>query len=462
MRYLLNLVYLTLLLICSPWIAWTSIWTGKHRNGFKEKLLGLVPRRDSERPGVWLHAVSVGEVNLLRPLLDEIAREKPDWECVISTTTRTGMELARSRHPNHTVFYCPMDFSWSVAAALRRVRPELVVLTELELWPNLIAAARRSGARIAVVNGRLSERSARGYSRVKWLVRSSLRSLDLLAVQNQEYAERFRALGAPAHAVHVTGSIKFDGAATDRHNPKTTQLAALAGIRPSDVVFLAGSTQEPEEALALQTFYRLANTHPRLRLILVPRHPERFEEVARLLDQSGIAWQRRSCLGPGPHRSAQDKSVLRDAGNRDPARHGPETDEAGPRVLLVDAVGELGAWWGTARIGFVGGSMGTRGGQNMIEPAAYGVAISFGPKTQNFREVVSQLLAREAAVVVEDGEELTRFVERCLTDATFAQRLGHRAQTLVRSSGGATRQTVQLLGLLVDEDPQIIRLRKSA
>jgi len=310
---------------------------------------------------------------------------------------------------------------------MRRVRPDVLVLAELELWPNLIHAARRSGARVAVVNGRLSEHSFRGYRRIRPLVARLLGQLDLIAVQDPTYAERFRALGAPEERVHVTGSMKYDGAETDRDNPNTRRLRKLADFADDDLVLLAGSTQETEEEAALEAFRRLRPRHPHLRLVLVPRHPDRFDAVARLLDASGMPWQRRSEL---------------DAGSADP--------EA--RILLVDALGELGSWWGTAQVAFVGGSFGPRGGQNMIEPAAYGAAVSFGPNTWNFRDIVSAMLARGAAVVVEDAEALAVFVRRCLEEPGYADTLGRNARSLVAEQLGATDRTVSLLAELATRD----------
>ncbi len=207
----------------------------------------------------------------------------------------------------------------------------------------------------------------------------------------------------------------------DRGNPATRNLASLAGFADDNIVFLAGSTQEPEEQLAIEAFKRLVTKHPRLRLVIVPRHPERFDAVAQMLDDSTLAWQRRTNLRP----------------------------DSAASILLVDAVGELGAWWGAATIGFVGGSLGTRGGQNMIEPAAYGTAVSFGPNTWNFRDIVSMLLAADAAIVVKNGDELTRFVERCLEEPAFANELGQRARQLVARQVGATRRTIDLLAPLL-------------
>ena len=424
MAYLLNVVYLLLIGLASPWLLWRAWRTGKYREGWGAKFLGRVPVRSGAAPCLWLHAVSVGEVNLLVTLIERWDRLHPEWEIVISTTTHTGFQLAQKRYAPRTVFYCPLDFTWAVRRAMRAIRPDLLVLTELELWPNLIAAARQHGAKVAVVNGRLSETSFRGYRRIGWLVRRVLAEIDLIAVQNEEYGRRFLELGAPPEAVQTTGSIKFDGARTDRSNPDTQRLARLAGIAEDDVVFLAGSTQDPEESLALDAFELLVKAHQHLRLILVPRHPERFDAVADLLNRRGVRWQRRSRL---------------DADRADP----------GARVLLVDAVGELGAWWGAARIAFVGGSLGQRGGQNMIEPSAYGAAVSFGPNTWNFRDVVAQLLAQQAAIVVKDGKQLTAFVRQCLDDPAYAAKLGGRARELVLQQQGAADRTIDLLnGLL--------------
>jgi 3-deoxy-D-manno-octulosonic-acid transferase len=426
MARLIDCLYLLLLLAASPWLAWQSLRTGKYRQGFAAKCLGLVPIRTSKQPCVWLHAVSVGEVNLLVPLVAEIGGSWTDWECVISTTTRAGYALARSRFPHLSVFYCPLDFSWAVRRAIRRIRPRLLVLAELELWPNLTTAAQAAGARVAIVNGRLSDRSFRGYLRIRRLVASLFGQVDLVAVQTQEYAERFLALGARPEVVKVTGSIKFDGAEADRQNAQTVRLVKLAGFAPDDVIFLAGSTGEPEEQIALETFRHCAAQFPKLKLILVPRHPERFEHVAQLLSASGLPWRRRSELdGEGPKSAAP--------------------------VLLVDRIGELRAWWGTATIAFVGGSLSQRGGQNMIEPAAYGAAVCFGPATHNFRDVVALLLAAEAAVVVRSGEELTKLVRRCLSEPQFLAGLGRRARQVVVAQRGATGRTVELLERLTQD-----------
>ena len=435
----MNILYSLGLLLASPWLVWQTVRKGKYREGFAEKFLGRVPIRYSDRPCVWLHAVSVGEVNLLGTLIDELRRRRSDLEFVISTTTITGRAVAKSRYAGHSVVYCPLDFSWAVNEALRRVRPDLLVLAEVELWPNLINAAKQHGAKVAVINGRMSDGSFHGYRRLRFFVARLLRNLDLIAVQSPTYADRFRALGAKPKSVVVTGSLKFDGAETDRANPHTAQLKQLAGITDDGIVFLAGSTQEPEERYALNVFRKLSPSHPRLRLILVPRHPDRFEAVARLLEESGIAWQRRSELGQGEA----------------PANPGAPQDfglagaSSSPRILLVDRMGELGAWWGTAAIAFVGGTFGQREGQNMIEPAAYGTAIAVGPRTKNFRDVVALLAEAEAITVVHHANDLEHFVRRCLENPAVTNAQGQRARTVVMNQLGATQKTADLLEPLI-------------
>ena len=424
MTYLLNVVYLAIIALASPWLLWQGARRGKYRQGWGEKFLGRAPRRSGNSRCLWIHAVSVGEVNLLAPLIERWERLRPGWEIVISSTTLAGFQLAQKRYSPRTVFYCPLDFSWAVARAMKRVRPDLLVLTELELWPNLVKAAHHRGTKVAIINGRLSDKSFRGYQRIRWLAERVLRQVDLILVQNEEYADRFRSLGARPETVQVTGSMKFDGAKTDRDNADTERLARLAGIGSSDVVFLAGSTQEPEESLALDVYLELIAQYPRLRLILVPRHPERFDAVAEMLNRRGVRWQRRSRL-------EIDRA-----------------DSAAARILLVDVVGELGAWWGTAQIAFVGGSLGQRGGQNMIEPGGYGAAVSFGPNTWNFRDVVGLLLAKDAAVVVRDGKDMLAFVRRCAADPAYAAELGARARELVLRQQGAADRTVARLAEL--------------
>jgi 3-deoxy-D-manno-octulosonic-acid transferase len=422
MTVLLDFIYLFVFVIFSPWLIYKAVTTGKYRRGLRQKLFGLAPVRAGDRPCAWFHGVSVGEIHLLRQLVQTFRRRHPDWDCVISTTTDTGFEEAKKHFAGLSVFCWPLDFSWAVRRAVRRVRPQLVVLAEGELWPNFVAAAKNQGTRVAVVNGRMSPRSFRRHRYLRLLTRTLLAKLDLIAVQTEEYAEHFRALGGPPARVHVTGSVKYDGIVGSRDHPRTRELARLLGIEAGELVWIAGSTQAPEEEIALRVFARARALYPRLRLLIVPRQRDRFDEVAGLLQQSGRTFVRRSQL-------------------TSPSPVGEHSD-----LILVDTIGELGALWGLADVAFVGGSLdGRRGGQNMIEPAACGAAVVFGPHVWNFRDTAARLLAADAAVQAGTAAELEAVVMRLLGDAPARQRLGAAARAFVRGQQGATERTLELL-----------------
>jgi 3-deoxy-D-manno-octulosonic-acid transferase len=425
-RYLLDALYLLLLLLLSPWLVFKAVTVGKYRRGLKDKLLGLSPTElpSASGPGVWFHGVSVGEIHLLRQVVAAFRQRHPDWQCVLSTTTDTGFDEARKRFPDLPVFYFPFDFSWAVARSLRAVSPAIIVLAESELWPNFLTLARRNKVPVALINGRMSPRSFRRYRWVRPLIRFLLRKLELLAVQTREYGEALDNLGAEPSAVHVTGNVKYDGVTTRRDNRHTQQLRTLFNVHADDLVWISGSTQAPEEEVSLQIYRRMRETHPHLRLFLVPRQKDRFDDVAHLLECSGLPFVRRSSLTA------------------------PMTDRQ--RIVLGDTIGELGALWGLADIALVGGSLdGKRGGQNMIEPAAYGAAVVFGPHVWNFRDTVTRLLAHKAAVQIADATELQGTLQRLAQDAQERDRLGTAAQRFVLEQQGATARTLDLLDTLL-------------
>jgi 3-deoxy-D-manno-octulosonic-acid transferase len=421
----INILYLLAAVLALPWVAWRKLSGRRPVAAPWKRFTGAIdPLPVANSPRIWLHGVSVGEVQLLAGLAAELRRQAEaagrPIDCVISSSTTTGLEVAAKRFGPERAFPCPLDFTWAVNRVLDQVRPDLVVLGELELWPNLLACVAHRGIPIVVANARMSERSAAGYARIAPLVRRMLGRVDAVVARSPDDAARFAALGALR--VSVAGSMKFDGVRGDREAPDVLRLRALAGFSADDAtVFLAGSTQAPEEQLALEAFRACEGAHPRLRLVIVPRHVERTPEIAALLDGSGFRWQRRSQL---------------DTAGADPA----------PRILLVDTTGELSAWWGTAAIAFVGGSLdGKRGGQNMLEPAAYGAAVCFGPHTRNFAREVETLLAAGAACVVTDGAALRAFVERCLADPSWGRGLGARAADTVAAHRGATATTARLI-----------------
>ena len=427
MPLVLNLIYLVILAACSPLLFYRAWRSGKYREGWSEKVMGRAPLRIGDRPCVWFHAVSVGEVLLLRPVVAELMTRRPGWEVMVSTTTSTGLALARRTYPDLVTFYAPLDFSWATRRALARVRPTVLALVELELWPNLVWSAKRAGACVAIINGRLSPRSHRGYSRLRGPLGPTLRRLDAVAVQTEEYAARFVDLGVPRQRVHVTGSVKYDGLETDRDNPRTLVLRKALLLDPADLVFVAGSTMEGEEAAALAAYRAARVLHPRLRLVLVPRHADRFEKVAAWLEQQGEPVLRRSWLNMPLGR----------------------TDK--PPVLLVDTIGDLSAVWGLADVAFVGGSLVPgRGGQNMMEPAAYGASVLLGPHTANFRETVEQLLERGGARQVADAAELTEALIDDLDDPETAAARGAAGRAYVLAQHGAANRTLTELDRLVD------------
>jgi len=440
MPWLLNLVYSLLLVALSPVLLYRVLVLGKYRTGWSEKFLGRLRLRTSDRFCVWFHAVSVGEVLQLQTVVRELQAVRPDWEICITTTTHTGHAVAKEKFPEHTVCYFPLDFSFTVKNAIARVRPSMIVLVELELWPNFIRAASEAEIPLVLINGRMSEKSHRGYRRVRFLMGSLLRRFDRLAVQSETYADRLADLGASPEKITVTGSIKFDGVKPDRKNAQTLEIRRSFGLSEDDCVFIAGSTQDPEEAYALETYLSLREEFPSLRLILVPRHQERFDDVARLVKDRGLPLLRRSELkGDGETARQRDR----------------ETISGEQPILLLDTLGELSACWGLAEIAFVGGSLTNRGGQNMIEPSAYGAGVLFGPNTRNFRDVVELLLGRNAALVVQDAEDLTRRVREWLANPEAARDFGRRAQDLVLSQQGATAKTVGILETVALKEPNL-------
>ncbi|HWY88236.1 MAG TPA: 3-deoxy-D-manno-octulosonic acid transferase [Gemmataceae bacterium] len=427
MPYLLNVIYLLILIIFSPWLLYKALTTGKYRRGLWTKFTGRVPTPVA-RPQtitVWFHGVSVGEIHLLRQVVAGYRRRHPDHACVVSTSTDTGFDEAGKAFPDLPVIFWPFDFTWAVHRALARVRPDLVVLAEGEIWPNFIRAARRLDIRMAVINGRMSPRSARRHGKLSWLLRGTFGRIDACAVQTEEYAAGFRNAGAPR--IVVTGNVKYDGACADRDNPRTRGLRDLLGVRPGELVWVAGSTQDPEEEIVLGIYRRALEKHANLRLVLVPRHKERFDPVADLLERSGLPYLRRSRL-------------------TSPTRH-PATPSL--PVLLLDTFGELSAAWGLADVAFVGGSLdGKRGGQNMIEPAAYGAAVTFGPSTWNFKDTVARLLQKQAAIQVPDAAGLEWETLRLLADAAARGALGQAARKFVTDQQGATERTLEMLDAL--------------
>jgi len=426
--WLFNLAYVVLLAVVSPVLVWRAITQGKYRDGWAEKLAGWLPASAENEQVVWLHAVSVGEVLQLRTIIGQLQQTSPQLTILVTTTTVTGHSVAEETFPGCRIAYCPLDFTWAVRRALQRVRPVMIGLVELELWPNLIREASAQDLPLMLINGRMSPRSYRGYRRIRPLARALLERFEVIAVQTREYADRLIDLGAAEDRVHVTGSIKFDGVQIDGPTAQAAALRSAFGIGPAQRLLIAGSTHEPEEEIALQAWQQLRVDFPDLRLLLVPRHKERFDEVAELVERHGLTVRRRS--------QAQVASSTSD-----------------DRVLLLDTLGELSVCWGLADVAFVGGSLMQRGGQNMIEPAAQGVPVIIGPNTTNFRDVVEGLESVGGICVIDEPSELAAAVSQLLTDHARAERQATAAQEFVAAQQGATRRTLQLMQTLLEVSP---------
>jgi 3-deoxy-D-manno-octulosonic-acid transferase len=422
MPYLLNALYGLAAVALFPWLLVRSLMTGRYRRGMNAKLFGLAsPPASGKKPVAWFHGVSLGEVQLLRTVVAAFRLRHPDWECVVSATTDTGLAEARKCFADLAVIDYPFDFSWAVRRTLAAVNPRLIVLAESELWPNFLRAAGLRNIPVVVVNGRTSPRSFGRYRKFAWLARPLLFGrVTHFAMQTGDYAESMQRLGIASEKVSVTGSMKYDGALGDRRNARTLELRRLLALTDADRVWVAGSTHAPEEKLVLDAFRRLRVTHPELRLILVPRSPDRFDDVAKLMDRNSFSYVRRTQIA------------------------GPLRDK--PAVILVDTIGELGAAWGLADVGFVGGSLdGRRGGQSMIEPASYGVPVLFGPHVWNFRDAAARLVEAGGGVQVKADRGLEHEVQRLIDDPDLQRQMGDAARELVRTQQGATARTLDVI-----------------
>lgn len=423
-----NLALFVALLASAPWWLWRMATTHKYRRGMGERL-GFVrvgrARREAAagaqpalaRPAIWLHAVSVGEVLAVAHLVAELDRTFPEFHILISTTTRTGQDLARSRFGADRVFYCPLDLPWAVRAYLNALQPRLLVLTETEFWPNLLHGCFRRGIPVAVVNARVSDRSWPRYRRLRWFWRPLLSRLAQVLAQSETDAMRLRALGCAPGRVTVAGNLKFDVRAAGE-SEATRQLKMRA---PNLRLIVAGSTLEGEESALIEAWPRLLQADPQLAMVLAPRHPERFASVAALLEKSGIPWSRRSAWRPDQFQSI-----------------------AAGQIVLLDTIGELASVYSLAAIAFVGGSLVPAGGHNPLEPAQFGVPIVMGPNYANFRAITDDLLGQMALRIV-TREGLAEALIDLLQDRSGAEAMGERARQVFVRQAGATARCVAAL-----------------
>lgn len=386
------------------WIWWQGRKEPQLARNWRERLGYAVP---SAQPVIWLHAASVGETIAAAPVVRALRQRYPDQAILVTAMTLTGSERARALFGDSVAYaYVPYDYPVAVARFLRRARPRALIIMETELWPNIIARTHAAGVPVIVANARLSEKSAAGYKKFRWFSRKLFSQLDWIAAQAEPDARRFVEVGARADAVSVTGSIKFDVSVSAGIRSQSRALRARLGP-PGRSVWIAASTHEGEDAQLLAAHRQLLQTLPDLLLILVPRHPERFQGVARLVREEGFGLARRS------------------------------RQETEGNVYLADTMGELLMLYGVADVAFIGGSLVPRGGHNPLEAAAWGIPVMTGPHVFNFFDIYQRLDRGDALVRVDSHSELAAQLRELLLNESRRALLGRNAESVLTANQGA-------------------------
>ena len=421
MRFLLDLVYLLAALVLSPMVLYRAVRHNRYRSGWAQRF-GFIARRQPEQKCIWIHGVSVGEINAAQTGVAELNRQCPDYEIVISATTDTGFARARALYGrNYEVFYYPLDVSFFVRRAFASLKPTLCLLMELEVWPNFLKAAQRLATPVVVANGRISDKSFPSYKKAKRLLSGTFSRVSLVLAQTQTYAERFTHLGCAPEKVLVTGSIKYDTAQICDRIAGADTLAQVLQLSEARL-WVAGGTGTDEEGGILGAFQQLKQhaAFDDVRLAIVPRKPERFDAVAQQIQQAGFSLLRYSQIKGGSGGDTLDPQA----------------------VILGDTMGDLRKFYSLATVAFVGRSLVPVGGSDMMEVAALGKPTLFGPYTFNFTQTVEALLQGQGAIEVADQAQLLEAVKACLEDPEYAQQIGLRGQAVIRANQGATAQTV--------------------
>ncbi len=424
-----SLLLTAAMLLALPYFAIKGLRQGKYWRNLPERL-GRMPNGLAERaarsPGaIWIHAVSVGEVVAAAPLARRLKERFPGRRLIISTTTITGQKMAHERIGWADDFlYFPLDWAWVVRRFFRAARPALVMILEVEIWPNFLRVARENSVPVVFASARVSERSFRRYGRVRWFVRRALEPAAAFLAQTDEDARRLMALGAAKKKVIVAGNLKFDVPAPAR-NALADWLAAQAERGKRMPVIVAGSVVANEENAVLDAFARVRERHPEALLVLAPRKPERFEAAAQLAEIRGWGMVRRSQL----------------------ALNQPIEAETG--ILLLDTIGELGGLYAVADLVFVGGSLVPAGGHNILEPAALGKAPVFGPHMENFRSIAGRFLECHAAAQAATADELAEVWNGWLEDPLRRDAAGLAARELVQRNRGAVERAVERVETLM-------------
>ena len=418
-----RLLYNTLLILATPIILCILLAKKRCRRGLRDRLgLRIKPVLEpsgERRPLIWIHAVSLGEVVAVTPLVKDLHRSHSDHRFIVSTVTETGREAVEQRLAGVAEHrYAPLDVPWAVSRAIAQWQPVLYVFVETELWPNLLWALRDRQVPAVLVNGRLSSRS---FSRqhvagLRSFYRSVLRSLSLCLMQSERDVQRIVALGADADRVHKTGNIKFD-----QPMPATAAEASFRsalGVHAGESLLLAGSTHAGEEEALVAAYQQIVGRHSHAVLMLAPRHIERVPAVIAMVAATGLTVQRKSQLD----------------------RRG-----TGPRVIILDTRGELAQAYGEAAVAFVGGTLVPVGGHNLLEPAVWGKPVLFGPYTDHCAEIAAMLLEAGGGVRVSNAEDLVRQMNQWLTDEEACRRTGEAARHMVLDNQGALKRSLDLI-----------------
>ena len=418
----MRILYSMVLYLSAPLVLLNLLLRGLKNRAYLERLperFGHTPPLKSVQPVIWIHAVSVGEVQASGPLVKRLLRSCPRYQVLLTTTTPTGAAQVESVFAGAVEHrYLPYDLPHGISLFLRRIDPRLLIIMETEIWPNLLHHCRRRGVPALLVNARLSSASYHGYLRLRRFSASAVQSLSHIAARGAADAERFLALGADPANVSIAGNLKFDIETEDDIERQAQSLRqTLAAGRP---VWIAASTHAGEEEMVLEAFNRVRETLAASLLIIAPRHPERFDKVYDLCRRRGMEVVRRSAAANAVPRA---------------------TD-----VYLLDTLGELPLFYASADAAFVGGSLAPAGGHNVLEPARLGVPLICGEHTANFAEIIDLFKSADALLTVTDATQLAAAVIRLLTDAELRRTLGGRGQRLVRQNKGALDRVMELLG----------------
>ncbi|MBL7077204.1 MAG: hypothetical protein ISS31_07020 [Kiritimatiellae bacterium] len=428
--WLYNVVFVTGFTLVLPRYLWRMCRRGGYAKGFTQRFArydkGVLAKLES-RKRIWIHAVSVGEVYVALRFMEVYRAQHSDMAFALTTNTSTGHRIAEARlHADDVLLYFPIDLPVFINKVFARVRPEALVLTECELWPNLIRLADERGIPIALLNGRVSDSSYRGYRLCRRLFSNLLQRFAAVLVQGEQDASRVRDLGARPERIHTLGTAKYDVATKDTSKIELIRSVLDAAGFPADApVLVGGSTWPGEERALLEVHEHLRDSVENLKLVLVPRHFERAAEVERELKTAGVSYVKRSTLEPGKR-----------------CEHPAD-------VLLLDSTGELVGVYAHASVIFVGKSLTNHGGQNIIEPALFGKPVLFGPNMENFPVVVQDFLDADAAVQVDDQAELEARAGELLSVPAAAEALGARAADLVISKRGCVKRSVEMIGALL-------------